>query len=100
MPRHDMAHKSSGSMAFGLCYDDAGHAQVSTAFTLNGPLKVAARKQLAYSTAPTSNHTTRHLSNFSGTSVSLWFLPNSIGGWNHFWRESRGKLWQASGSHV
>lgn len=81
MPRHDMAHKSSGSMAFGLCYDGAGHAQVSTAFILRGPLKVAARKQLASSTVPTSNHTARHLPSFSGTSVSSWFLPNSIGGW-------------------
>lgn len=83
-----MAHKSCNSMAFSLCYDGAGHAQVSTAFILRGPLKVAARKQLVCLVVSTSNHTRHAISRaFPEHPFPPWFLPNSIGGQTSCWRE-------------
>ncbi|KYN32111.1 hypothetical protein ALC56_13489, partial [Trachymyrmex septentrionalis] len=64
-------------MAFELCYDGAGYAQVSTTFILSGVQKVAApRKQLPRASSGLEMELYRHLLHFAGRSSTFGFQQN------------------------
>ncbi len=61
-------------MAFELCYDGAGYAQVSITFILNGVQKVAApRKQLPRASSGLEMELYCHLLHFAGRSSTFGF---------------------------
>lgn len=68
-------------MAFELCYDGAGYAQVSTTFILSGVQKVAApRKQLPRASSGLEIELHRHLLYFAGRSSTFGFQQNWVEG--------------------
>lgn len=82
-----MAHKSCNSMAFSLlwwCGTRAGQYRLHFARATEGGSTETAGVPRS---VDLESHAARHLSSFSGTSVSSWFLSNSIGGQTSCWRE-------------
>lgn len=72
-------------MAFELCYDGAGYAQVSITIILNGVQKVAApRKQLPCAGSGLEIELYRHLLYFAGRSSTLGFQQNWVEGFAPF----------------
>ncbi|KYM78847.1 hypothetical protein ALC53_10718 [Atta colombica] len=68
-------------MAFELCYDGAGYAQVSITFILNGVQKVAApRKQLPRASSGLEMELYCHLLHFAGRSSTFGFQQNWVEG--------------------